>query len=57
MAYNRFFYQIVNVWLAMEFMHNIDGLAQDYDKYIATTLELLQSCANPSICMSISNLY
>ena len=34
--------------------YHIDGLVQDCSNSIANTLELLQSCTKPSICLSMS---
>ena len=31
----------------------IDGLAQDCSNSIALTMELLQSCAKPAICLQV----
>ena len=39
---------LLNHWV---FMH-IDGLLQDCSNSIANALELLQSCTNPSICIT-----
>ena len=38
-----------------KFHWNIDGLAQDCSNAIADAIELLQSCAKPSICYLESN--
>ena len=41
----------------VEYVHqvhvHIDGLAQDCSNSIANALELLQSCAKPSICLAL----
>ena len=44
------------VWSLMSLsIHNIDGLAQDCSNSIALAMELLQSCANPSISVYIAH--
>ena len=46
-------WQYLSVVLMLTFFltYNIDGLVQDCSNSIANTLELLQSCTKPSICL------
>ena len=39
--------------VGLDRIHNVNGLAQDCSNSIANALELLQSCAKPSTCISI----